>query len=125
MSDDKKELTYGEWYAKYIKQYSCPIIATQSDDDYKKDEEYWASMWPHVVGNQDIRRPGEKVKTKMHEATEWALKHFGITVGNLGKGKGGPKDPDCTIHDWAPYEGFSDNYDYCTKCDLKRTVVDD
>lgn len=99
----------------------CPIIASQSDDDYKNDEEYWSAMWHHVVGNQDIRRPGEKIKDKLAEETKWAMKFFGVGIPTLQKG--GPKDENCTIHDWSFYEGFSEDYEFCVKCDLKRNFV--
>lgn len=29
-------------------------------------------------------------------------------------------DPACWYHDWAHYKGFTEEYEYCKRCDAKR-----
>lgn len=85
-----------------------------SDSD---DEDYWLKMWPHVVGTQDIKPPGQKIQEKLDEDTKKFLQYFGHYPP---KDTGGPKDPKCTIHNWQTYEGFNEDYEFCVACDLKR-----
>lgn len=85
--------------------------------DYDDSDDYWASMWPHIVGKQDIKPPGKRIEEKLDAETKKFLEIHGYYPP---PDTGGPRDPKCRIHNWEVYEGFSSDFEFCTSCDLKR-----
>lgn len=47
---------------------------------------------------------------------EWTVKD-GVPLKTM------PPDMAVCLHDWQHYHGFTERYDYCSKCDLKRLMA--
>lgn len=118
----KKRIITWPWPMSGIQMGS--IINTTSSKDEDEQAKYWYALWPEIVGpKSDIKPPGVKIAEKLDNET----KHRLFDVFGYPKPKqpeGGPKDPNCFIHEWTRYEGLLHDYDFCTKCDLKRDIKD-
>jgi len=92
------------------------------DDDY---DEHYLDAVRYLFGslNDDIEDDSEEEYPRMVGMSEWLKQEADRATNNTFPYVGvdwGRMEPKSCDHKWAKYQGFTENYTFCEKCDVKK-----